>query len=77
MGRAYIVALQEIDFNKLSEYFDYYLNRNIYPFIGVNVPLLQVESVRVHHLGPCSDEILQEFLRCIFAAVDFRNGPKF
>jgi hypothetical protein len=32
------------------------------PFKKNNAELLKVETVQIHHLGPCSYEILYEFL---------------
>ena len=36
----------------------------------------EVEAVQIHHLGPGGDEVLDELLLSIGAAVDFRDGPE-
>jgi hypothetical protein len=36
--------------------------------------LRHVEAIQVHHLGPGGNEVLDELLLCIRAAVDFRQS---
>ena len=36
----------------------------------------KLKPVEVHDLVPCGDEVMHELLLCVFASIDFRNGPE-
>lgn len=37
---------------------------------------VEVETIEIHDLGPGQSEIIHEFLLCIVAGIDFREGSK-
>jgi hypothetical protein len=43
---------------------------------GQAARLSDVEAVQVHHLGPCSHEVLHELLLRVVTCIDFRDRPQ-
>ncbi len=36
----------------------------------------EVESIKIHHLIPCRNEVFHKLLLCVVTSVNFRNGTE-